>query len=95
MIINFTPQDFTEDILFYSPAFKQSAGDTLVTVAVWLSVTGTTKLQASINKIDWVDIADTTFDCNLVGLQTYVDCHLGLVYRIVTSEAITKAQILI
>lgn len=34
MIINFTPQDFTEDILFYSPAFKQSAGDTLVTVAV-------------------------------------------------------------
>ena len=94
--IELSASNFTEvSGTWYSSPFIQGAADVLMTIAIWANGTGEASLQGSINEIDWVDLVDTTFDIDDAGLQTFTDCHLGLKYRIKTTIAPTKAQILI
>lgn len=96
MVINITPENFTEvSSVWYSSAFVPNASDILMSVAIWANGTGEASLQGSINELDWIDLADTTFTISNAGLQTYTDCHLGLKYRIKSTIAPTAAKVLI
>lgn len=96
MVINFLSEQFTlSGGYYYSPAFKQDEKDVLVSVAVWLSENGTASIQASLNETDWVPVENTSFTCSTSGLQTYTDCHYGLVYRLKIDKLPIKASILI
>jgi hypothetical protein len=66
-----------------------------MTVAVQLGVVGTFSMQESIDGINWLDVPDSTVICSLTGLQTFIDCHFELRYRIKTDQIVTKAQIAI
>jgi len=53
-------------------------------------------MQASMDELVWVDVANTSFSAGTAGgLQTYTDCHYGLVYRIKTTVEPTAAKILV
>lgn len=83
---------------YYSPAFAQDSQDSLISVAVWLTGDGVVSMQASIDEAVWVDVTNTSFSAGVAGgLQTYTECHYGLVYRIKTTvaPAAAAAQILI
>ena len=95
MIIKLTTSQFTEDNgYYYSPGFMQDIKDTMVTVAVWLSEPGEITIEASIDQVEWVEIGGSSFTCNNIVMQTYVDCHHGLAYRVKSDKAPEKAWIL-
>lgn len=96
MKIYLTSSNFTNvEGVYYSPAFKQDINDSVITVAVWTEAPATASMQSSINGTDWVDVTNTSFSVNTAGLQTFVDCHYGLVHRIKIDALPTNAQILI
>lgn len=94
MIINLTSANFTlESGSYYSAPFRIDSSDTLVTVAMYLADTGTTSLQNSLNETDWADIPDSSFVCNLFGLQTYSNADINLVFRTKSDQEPTEAHI--
>ena len=96
MTINLTSGNFTlNGGLYYSSAFIQNSDDSFMTVAIWTSESSTASMQASLNEVDWIDVANTSFTVSNAGLQTFVECHLGLKYRIKIDHLPIKAQILI
>jgi len=99
MTIDFTAAHFTAESgentgIYFSKPFKQNNIDEIMAIGVHLEVIGIASLQTSINEVDWADIADTEFACNLFGLQIYSFGHKDLSYRIKTDQAPTAAQIL-
>jgi len=94
MIINLKDTDFTLNTgSYYSAPFKVDTKDTLLSIGVYLAVSGTASLQVSINETDWSDISESSFICNLFGVQIYSNADINLVYRIKTDQAPTQAQI--
>lgn len=96
MILEFTGNQFVEDGgLYESPEYKQSIDDILMTVIVHLTVAGSFSMLESIDGVTWIPVPDSTVTCNLVGLQTFTDCHYDLRYKIRTTQPVSKAQIAI
>lgn len=96
MILTLTGSDFTLDAgFYYSHEFRQDEKDTLITVGMWLDANGTVSMQESLDGVDWIDVPDSTITCSPIGLQTFIDAHFDLFYRIKADQIVTKAQILI
>lgn len=94
MIINLTNTNFTlESGSYYSDPFKVDTRDSLMTIGMYLQDTGTTSLQSSLNEVDWADIPDSSFVCNLFGLQTFSNADINLVFRTKSDQAPTEAYI--
>lgn len=95
-ILELSADNFSEvGDIWYSTAFMQEELDSLITVAIWADGTGEASLQGSMNEIDWISLTGTEFPINDAGLQTFSDCHIGLKYRIKSTIAPTKAQVII
>ncbi len=96
MNISLTGNQFTLNSgFYYSPPFAQDEKDTLLSIGVTLNVNGEASLQSSIDEINWDDITDSTFTCDPFGLQSFIDGHYLLVYRIKTNQEVISAKILI
>lgn len=96
MTISLTAANFTlASGSYYSSAFKQDEKDTIFSIGVTLGVNGEASLQSSIDEINWDDITDSNFTCDPFGLQTYMNGHFQLVYRIKATQAVTSAKIVI
>ncbi len=95
MIIKLEISQFIETGgFYYSPAFKQDSLDDRISVAVWLNSSGTVSIQASLDEADWADIEGTSFACSPFGLQSYVECHIGVAYRLKMDVIPERAWIL-
>ena len=93
-MINLTADNFTLDTgSYYSAPFRINSNDTLLTIGIYLENIGTTSLQSSLNEIDWADIPDSSFVCNLFGLQTFSNADINLVFRTKSDQAPTEAHI--
>lgn len=94
MIITLTPSNFTlVSGAYYSIPIKKDEQDTLISVSIILSGSGTTSLQGSIDGTNWADLANSSFACTPFGLQTYTNGDYNLLYRLKTDIIPTSAQI--
>lgn len=96
MILTFSPTQITFNGSHYvSTPFEVDNKDTLLTVNVHLQSSGTVIIQSSIDGTNWYDIEYTDFTCNPSGLQSYVECHPDLYYRLKADQSILSAKLLV
>jgi hypothetical protein len=97
MILEFTSDQFANigGGLYQSPEFRQDSDDILVTIVVNLAEAGSFSMLESIDGVVWSPVENSTVVCDLVGLQTFTDCHYDLMYKISANKPVLKAQIAI
>lgn len=96
MELSFSNADITlTGGVYYTPPFVVEKNDSLMTVQVTLSGSGTASFQSSIDGTTYFDVANTTITCAPAGLESFAECQYGLFYRLKSSTSITSVKILV